>query len=150
MNFNYFSAGLLGIEPLPNNGTTGSLHHLLTPSLLPSFPPPQALPGTPGITGSCPYPLDEDGMYSRRSFCEECVCRRMEECADVSNATIDDSNLRLNLITDESKFHRKKINFDERMLYIICTGIVFQLLIFKCYTCRGGSPVEGRGLAPVC
>jgi hypothetical protein len=107
MNFRCFCAGLLGIEPLPNNGTMGSLHHILTPSLLPSLPPPQALIGTLGITASCPYPLDEDGTYSRRSFCAECVCWRMEECADVSNATIDDSNLLLNLITDESKTSQK-------------------------------------------
>ena len=31
------------------------------------------------------------------------MCRSMGQCADVSNATIDDSNLLLNLITDESK-----------------------------------------------
>ena len=148
MNFNYFSAGLLGIEPLPNNGTTGSLHHLLTPSLLPSFPPPQALPGTPGTTDSCPYPLDEDGTYSRRSFCEECVCRRTEECADVSNATIDDSNLLLNLITDESKFHRKKKLM--KVLHVHVYVPIFQFLTVKCYTCRGVCPAEGRGPAPVC
>lgn len=104
----YVSAGLLDIDPLPNNGTVGSLYHLVTPSLLPNLPLPQALPGSPGIVDSCPYPTSDDkGALSRWSFCKECVCRRAEQCADVSNAAIDDSNMFLNLLTDESKLKNK-------------------------------------------
>ena len=99
-------AGLLGVDPLPNNGTAGSLYHLLTPSLLPTLPPPQALSGTPGIVDSCPYPTsDDEGTLSRRSFCKECVCRNEEQCADVSNTAIDNSNTLLNLLTDDSKLN---------------------------------------------
>ena len=94
--------GLLGITPSPNNGTAGYLHHMLTPSLLPTLPPPQTLQGVPGNIESCPYPVDE-ATYNVRSFCDECVCRNKGQCADVSKGTIDDSNLLLNLITDDSK-----------------------------------------------
>ena len=73
-------AGLLGIDPLPNNGTAGSLYHLLAPSLLPTLPPPQALQGTPGIIDSCPYLVsDDNGTLSRQSFCKEGVCRLAEQ-----------------------------------------------------------------------
>ena len=98
-------AGLLGVDPLPNNGTAGSLYHLLTPSLLPTLPPPQALPGTPGIVDSCPYPTMDEETLSRRNFCKECVCRNEEQCADVSKTVIDDSNSLLNLLTDDSKLN---------------------------------------------
>ena len=95
--------GLLGISPSPNNGTVGSLYHMLTPSLLPTLPPPQTFQGSEGVSDSCPYPTDED-TYNMRSFCDECVCWSNDKCADVSNATMDDSNLLLNLNTDESKY----------------------------------------------
>ena len=97
-------SGLLGITPSSNNGTAGSLYHLLTPSRLSSLPPPQALHETEKITGvseSCPYPTNED-TYNMRSFCEECVC--WEECVNISNTTIDESNKLLDVSTETSKF----------------------------------------------
>ena len=98
-------AGLLGITPSPNNGTVGSLYHLLSPSLLPSLPPPQTLhvqelEEAKGVTDSCPFPTDRE-TYTARSFCEECVC--WDECANVTNATISEANQLLNLTADKSK-----------------------------------------------
>ena len=75
---------------------------MLTPSLLPTLPPPQAFPGTSGVHGSCPYPTNE-AMYNARSFCDDCVCRKEAQCADISNMTIDDSNMLLNLTASLSE-----------------------------------------------
>ena len=97
---------LLGITPSPNNGAMGSLYHLLTPSLLPSLPPPQTLhvqelEAARGVSESCPFPTDQE-TYNRRSFCEECVC--WDECAEnITNATIGEANQLLNLTADKSK-----------------------------------------------
>ena len=78
---------------------------MLTPSLLPSLPPPQALQGQGKIkeaSESCPYPANEE-EYNMRSSCEECVC--WDECTDdnITNATIKASNQLLNVSADKSK-----------------------------------------------
>ena len=101
--FSLSLTGLLGIPPSPNNGTVGSLYHMLTPSLLPTLPPPQAFQGSEGVRDSCPYPTDED-TYNMRSFCDECVCRNQTECADVSNTTINESNMLLNPTAEQSEW----------------------------------------------
>ena len=75
---------------------------MLTPSLLPTLPPPQTFQGTPGVRESCPY-LTDEVVYNARSFCKDCVCWNDAKCAEVSNFTMDESNLLLNLNTDESK-----------------------------------------------
>ena len=75
---------------------------MLTPSLLPTLPPPQTFQGSEGVRDSCPYPTDED-TYNMRSFCDECVCRNQTECADVSNTTINDSNMLLNPSAEQSE-----------------------------------------------
>ena len=102
---NNYPTDLLDITPSPNNGTVGSLHHLLTPSLLSSLPPPQTLhtqelEEAKGVIKSCPFPTDQE-TYNTRSFCEECVC--WDECTDVSNDTINAANQLLNLTADKSK-----------------------------------------------
>ena len=72
------------------------------------------------------------------------MCWQTEQCADISNATIDDSNLLLNLITDESMFV-KKISLGFFLIVLF-----FQSLRVKCCTFHGVFQLEGRGLAPVC
>ena len=96
------NTGLLGITPLTNNGTAGSLYHLLIPSILSNLPPPQTFQGTRGVRESCPYPTDEE-INNMRSFCEDCVCWNETQCADISNATIGDSNELLNLTATQSE-----------------------------------------------
>ena len=78
---------------------------MITPSLVPSLPPPQTLhvhelDSAVGVSESCPYPMDQD-TYNARSFCEECVC--WDKCANVTNATINEANQLLNLTSDKSK-----------------------------------------------
>ena len=94
--------GLLGITPLTNNGTIGSLYHMLTPSLSSTLPPPQTFPGTKGVRESCPFPTDKE-IYDKRSSCEECVCWNETECANISNTTINESNMLLNLSASQSE-----------------------------------------------
>ena len=95
-----YCPGLLGITPSSNNGTFGSLYHMISPSFLSSLPLSSALRGASGSRDSCYFPTD-DSTYSSRSFCDECVCRG--QCADVSNTIINASNLLLNLNSDQGK-----------------------------------------------
>ena len=102
-------AGLLCISPSPNNGTVGSLYHLLTPSLLSSLSSP-------------PSHLHKHSMFKRPKELERVVPTQWikkyttqgvsvrSACAgtnvatqNVSNATISEANQLLNLTADNSK-----------------------------------------------
>ena len=97
---------LLGITPSPNNGTVGSLYHILNSSLLPTLPPPQTFHGTPGIRKNCSYPIDE-ATYNTRTFCNVCVCWHDDLCPLYDNASINASNPLLNQTFQQSEFCSK-------------------------------------------
>ena len=63
-----FAADILEIDPAPNNGTAGRLHHILNhPKQLPPIPAPKS------SAGDCPYPMPnadyEDRINSDMSGC---------------------------------------------------------------------------------
>ena len=61
---------ILEVEPAPNNGTMGSLHHLL------NHPKPLPPPATPeGMVENCPYPGSDKEYYDRiDNDMSNCVC----------------------------------------------------------------------------
>lgn len=61
--FSFFSSDLLGLKPAPNNGTHGSLNHLLrTNTFRPTMPEELTRPSYPGI------------MYLQSDFDLGCTC----------------------------------------------------------------------------
>ncbi|XP_072026904.1 venom phosphodiesterase 2-like [Amphiura filiformis] len=85
---------ILGIDPAPNNGTAGSLHHLLNhPNPLPPTPAPV---GTPD---DCPYPSTDEEYYDRiDNDMSQCICI----LGDETTKTIKDFDEQLDLSdTDE-------------------------------------------------
>ena len=70
IEFSYLLTEILGVEPAPNNGTMGSLHHLMNhPKPLPPPPTPE------GMVENCPYPGSDEEYYDRiDKDMSDCIC----------------------------------------------------------------------------
>ncbi|XP_078587029.1 venom phosphodiesterase 2-like isoform X1 [Branchiostoma floridae x Branchiostoma japonicum] len=96
-------ADLVGVTPAPNNGTRGSLNHILQQPLpVPSEAPPAA-------AGSCPFPTD----YAAASQNQDCTSAPGSSCTGFANsATVEDFDSELNLTsTQESMYQSQHLPF---------------------------------------
>ena len=95
----YPPADLLNITSAPNNGTSGSLYHILKPSVAKKLPPAEALKGSPGVNQMCNLPMDDE-TFVNRSICEACVCN----CSDNAITILDGNRMNFDLTTAQSMY----------------------------------------------
>ncbi|XP_019615525.1 PREDICTED: venom phosphodiesterase 2-like [Branchiostoma belcheri] len=96
-------ADLVGVTPAPNNGTRGSLNHILRqPPPVPSEPPPAP-------AGSCPFPTD----YAAASQNQDCTSAPGSSCTGFANsATVEDFDRELDLTAaQESTYQSQHLPF---------------------------------------
>ncbi|XP_066278029.1 venom phosphodiesterase-like [Branchiostoma lanceolatum] len=93
-------ADLVGVTPAPNNGTRGSLNHiLLQPRPVPSEAPPAA-------AGSCPFPADYTAVASQN---QDCISAPGSSCSGFANsATVEDFDRELNLAAAQESMYQSQ------------------------------------------